>query len=180
MDTQALGQHTYLPDEVDGVTSVLSFISAHEHKHGRLPAPRYFLAGPEEGEQVELPATVYQVLLQVLQSLQAGRAVTVAPQSQLLTTQQAAELLGVSRPTVVKLIERGELPATTPGTRRRMIELEDVLACRQRRREVQYRALMETSVDDYGAEEEDAELVYRDLRRIRTDVAAERVAGPKP
>lgn len=120
MNPQALEQHTYLPDEVDGVANVLSFIRAHEHKRGRLPSPRYFLAGPEEGDHVELPETVFRVLLQVLQSLLAGKAVTVAPQSQLLTTQQAAETLGVSRPTVVKLIEKGELPAMTPGTRRRM------------------------------------------------------------
>ena len=179
MNTQALEQHTYLPDEVDGVANVLSFIRAHEHKRGRLPSPRYFLAGPEEGDHVELPETVYRVLLQVLQSLQAGKAVTVAPQSQLLTTQQAAEILGVSRPTVVKLIEKGELPAMTPGTRRRMIKLEDVLTCRRRRREAQYRALMETSVDDYGLLEEDAEQVYDDLRRIRAEIAAERAAQPR-
>nr|WP_216843331.1 hypothetical protein [Phytoactinopolyspora alkaliphila] len=40
-----------------------------------------FLAGPAEGDQVELPATVYRVLLQVLEALEAGKAVTVAPQS---------------------------------------------------------------------------------------------------
>jgi excisionase family DNA binding protein len=109
-----------------------------------------------------------------LTALEAGRAVTVAPLNQKLTTQQAADILGVSRPTVVKLIERGELPAETPGARRRLVSLEDVLDCRARRREAQYRALMETSVDDYGAEPEGAELALEELRRIRAEVAAER------
>ena len=65
--------------------------------------------------------------------MNAGKAVTVAPQSQLLTTQQAADLLGVSRPTVVKLIEDGALPADTPGKRRRLVELDDALDDRARR-----------------------------------------------
>ncbi|MGB8020677.1 MAG: excisionase family DNA-binding protein [Candidatus Nanopelagicales bacterium] len=68
---------------------------------------------------MEIPETVCRVLLQVLEAMKAGKAVTVAPQNTLLTTQQVADLLGVSRPTVVKLIENGELPAQTPGQRRR-------------------------------------------------------------
>lgn len=105
----------------------------------------------------------------------AGKAATVAPQSQLLTTQQAADLLGVSRPTVIKLINAGELPAETPGTRRRMIKLEDLLACKARRREAQYNALMELAVDDYDSDE-DAESVPENLLGIRAEVAARRRA----
>ena len=64
---------------------------------------------------------------------------TPGAQSKLLTTQQAADLLGVSRPTVVKLIEEGALPAETPGKRRRMVKLDDLLEYRAHRREEQYR-----------------------------------------
>lgn len=175
MTAQPLEQQTYLPGSDNDVAEVLSFIMAHEASRGTRPAPRYFLAGPEEGDQVELPATVYRVLLQVLEALEAGKAVTVAPQNQLLTTQQAADLLGVSRPTVVKLIEDGELPAETPGTRRRLVKLEDVLAYRARRREAQYRALLETSIDDYDLDE-DPDTIAEDLRRVRAEVAARRRA----
>lgn len=173
MTAQPLEQQTYLPGSDDDVAEVLSFLKAHEAARGTRPAPRYFLAGPDEGDQVELPATVYRVLLQVLEALDAGKAVTVAPQNQLLTTQQVADLLGVSRPTVVKLIDEGELPAETPGTRRRMIKLDDVLAYRIRRREAQYRALLETSVDDYDLDE-NPDTIAEDLRRIRAEVAAAR------
>lgn len=170
-----LEQQTYVPRSDEAVAEVLSFIKAHEAARGGRPAARYFLAGPDEGDQVAIPETAYRVLLQVLEAMQAGKAVTVAPQNQTLTTQQVADLLGVSRPTVVKLIDSGELAADTPGLRRRVVKLEDALAYRKRRREEQYRALLETSVDDYELDE-DAAQVADDLRRVRREVAAARKA----
>lgn len=173
MTSQALEQQTYLPEQTEQMTSVLSFLRAHEDRAGARPEPRYFLAGAGEHDQVEMPASAHRVLLQVLEAMKAGKAVTVAPQSQLLTTQQAADLIGVSRPTVVKLIEAGELPAETAGTRRRMVKLHDLLAYRERRRDAQYRALLETS-GDYAEDPEDPETAEERFRRIRAEVAAER------
>lgn len=174
--SQALEQQTYLPESSQGVAEVLSFLRAHEAARGGPVVPRYFLAGADEGDQVEIPETVYRVLLQVLEAMGAGRAVTVAPQSMLLTTQQAADLLGVSRPTVVALVDSGALPAQTPGQRRRLIQLDDLLAYRARRREEQYRVLMETSAEDLALEE-DPEQVIAQLRRVRAEVGARRRAG---
>ncbi len=102
--------------------------------------------------------------------MQAGKAVTVTPQSQTLTTQQAADLLGVSRPTVVKLINDGKLQAETPGTRRRLVKLDDVLKLRDQRRREQYRALLATS-PDYDLD--DPGTIAEDLRRVRAEIAAE-------
>lgn len=175
MTAEPLEQQTYLPEPADEVAEVLSFIKAHQDRHGSTPAPRYFLSGAGENAQVEIPAGVYRVLLQVLAAMQAGKAVTVAPQSKLLTTQQAADLLGVSRPTVVKLIEDGILPAQTPGQRRRLVQLDDLLAYRAKRREDQYRALLETSVD-YD-DTESAEAMEERFRRVRAEVASRRRAG---
>jgi excisionase family DNA binding protein len=176
MAAQPLDQQTYLPASQDRVDKVLSFIKAHEAASGARPEPRYFLAGPDEGDQVELPATVYRVLRQVLVAMDAGKAVTVAPQNQLLTTQQVADLLGVSRPTVIKLIDQGALPAHTPGTRRRMVKLDDALACKNHRREEQLRAIIETS-QDYDLDDDPAK-VAEELRRIRREVAARRRGAP--
>lgn len=175
MTAQPLERQTYLPEPADEVAPVLRFIKAHEDRHGTTPAPRYFLSGAGEHEHVEIPAGVHRVLLQVLQAMQAGKAVTVAPQSKLLTTQQAADLLGVSRPTVVKLIEDGILPAETPGQRRRLVKLDDLLAYRAKRREDQYRALLETSTEYDDVES--AEAMEERFRRVRAEVAARRRAG---
>lgn len=174
MTAQTLEQHTYLPEEKAG--EVLSFLDAHEVARGAKPAARYMLVGADEGDSIEIPEGIHAVLRQVVEAMKAGKAVTVAPQNKLLTTQQAADLLGVSRPTVVKLIDEGKLPAETPGQRRRMVKLDDLLAYRAKRREQQYRALLATS-DDYDDPYEDPEALAAQLREIRAEVAAERSAG---
>jgi excisionase family DNA binding protein len=66
--------------------------------------------------------------------MKAGKAITVAPLEQRLTTQQAADLLGISRPTLIKLLEANEIPYEKPGRHRR-IRLSDVLAYQDRRRQ---------------------------------------------
>jgi excisionase family DNA binding protein len=177
MVAQSLDEQTYVPTADDKVAEVLSFIKAHEGSRGTRSPDRYFLAGPHEGDQVEIPESVYRAILLMVEAMAAGKAVTVAPRNQLLTTQQAADLLGVSRPTVIKLIDSGVLPAEIPGTRRRMIKLDDVLACRARRREAQYEALMDMAVDDYAAEDGDPEKIADQLSRVRAEVAKRRRAS---
>lgn len=82
---------------------------------------------------VELPAQLHLALRQVVASLQAGQAVTISAREMTLSTQQAANLLHVSRPTVVKLIEAGELPCERTSHWRKL-QLYDVLAYRNRHR----------------------------------------------
>ena len=154
------------------MAKVYSFLQAHESATGAAPAPRYLLVGADEHDRVELPEGVYRILRQVVAALQAGQAVTVAPQTKMLTTQQAADLLGVSRPTVVKLIEDGRLEAETPGTRRRLIRLDEALRYRKARREEQYQAIFATS-EAYD-DEPSQQIVEEQLRRVRTDIAATR------
>jgi len=138
---------TYLPDESDNAGEVLSFLDAHDLKHVRSVKPRYFLAGTDEHDNVEISETVHQLLRQVLEAMAKGKAVTVVPQSQQLTTQQAADLLGVSRPTVIRIIEAGDIPATKIGKHRKLL-LSDVLEFQKRRRDAIFDFLADTSVDD--------------------------------
>lgn len=168
----ALAPQTYEPEPTtDKLAEVRSFLAAHADRRGTAPAPRYLLVGDGEGEQIELPATVYRVLVQVVEALAAGKGVTVTPQEPQLTTQQVADLLGVSRPTVVRLIDAGELRADRVGNRRKLL-LGDVLAYRERRRQRQY-AMLEATAVDFDDEDDPAEVIDR-LREARRAVAAER------
>ena len=103
--------------------------------------PRPRLAG-SDGSSTELPDEVYTVLVEVAEAMRSGRAITVAPVSQRLTTSEAADMLGISRPTLVKLLEDGEIPYEQPR-RHRVLRLDDVLAFRARRRDQRRGALDE-------------------------------------
>lgn len=91
----------------------------------RKSAPRCHVLGPK-GERVELPETVLRVLERVAEVLARGDAITVIPIGQELTTQQAADMLNVSRQYLVRLVEQGKIPFTKTGKHRRL-RIEDVL-----------------------------------------------------
>ncbi len=164
---------TYLPvaDNAAELAQVHDFLAAHEAAGRGAVAPRYFLAGAEVGDQVEIPEEVHRVLRKVVDALAHGLAVTVAPQSTTLTTQQAAALLGVSRPTVVKILDEGALPFERVGTHRRLL-LTEVLAFREQRRAAQYAALAATAIDI--DDEGDLDAVLADLRAARRSAADRR------
>lgn len=170
MTTAPLTRETYLPEASEQLARVYDFLTAREASGATAPEPRYMLAGADAGEQVELPREVYRVLLQVVEAMRANLAVTVVPQTVTLTTQQAADLLGISRPTVVKLLNEDKIPFERVGTHRRIL-LRDLLSYRKQRRGEQYAALdaMGADIDD-----EDPETVQRRLRAARTAVAARR------
>lgn len=113
---------TVFPPHGDGVLQELEeFVNS---------VPIAQLRGPD-GATIELPAEVYEVLRDVIDAMASGHAIAVAPRDQQMTTQQAAELLGISRPTLVRLLTDGEIPYTQPGRHRR-VRLADVLDYQQR------------------------------------------------
>ncbi len=169
--TVPLTRETYLPDAGEEIARVHDFLVAHEKAGGEVSEPRYFLAGVDADEQVELPHEAYRVLRQVIEAMRRNLAVTVVPQAQTLTTQQAADLLGVSRPTVVKLLDDSKIPFERTGTHRRIL-LQDLLAYRDQRREEQYAALEAMNVD--LGEDEDVAAVLDQLREARRTVARRR------
>lgn len=85
-----------------------------------------------DGVRTDVPDDVYQALTLIVQAMARGQAVTVAPIGMMLTTSQAADLLGVSRQTLVRLLGDNELPYERPR-RHRLLRLSDVLAYKQRR-----------------------------------------------
>ena len=81
---------------------------------------------------MDLPPAVSRLVLDLLQLVGKGEAVTLVPFGGELSTQQAADLLKVSRTFLVQMIENREIPHHKVGTHRR-IRMEDLLAYKQRR-----------------------------------------------
>ncbi len=116
---------TYLP-EGDELAEVVDFAAVLARKGVAMPEPRPALVDAD-GQRVELPEPIFEAILQVATAMASGQAVTVMPHSTLLTTQEAADLLGISRPTLVRLLEGGEIQFEVRGRHRR-IRLADLLA----------------------------------------------------
>jgi excisionase family DNA binding protein len=81
---------------------------------------------------MELPNAVFRLLKDIARNMQLGRAIVLIPENQQLTTQRAGDLLGVSRPHLIKLLDAGELPYHKVGSHRR-IYLRDLAAYQKRR-----------------------------------------------
>ena len=103
-----------------------------------------------DGEKVELPHVVFCLLKDIVRNMQLGRAIVLIPENQQLTTQRAADLLGVSRPHFVKLLAAGELPYHKAGSHRR-IYLRDLVAYQKRRDAERKQALNRIAKEAYDA-----------------------------
>ncbi len=91
---------------------------------------------------------VYRVLRQVVDVMRQGKATLVAPRGLLLTTQEAADFLGISRPTLVKLLEDGAIAFEKPNRHRR-VRLQDLIDFRHRRR-TERRAVLGQLTEEAG------------------------------
>ncbi|MGO4762582.1 helix-turn-helix domain-containing protein [Cupriavidus sp. 2KB_3] len=80
-----------------------------------------------EAHQIELPTSALRLLLDILAELANGNAVKIVPVHAELTTQEAADILNVSRPHLVKLLEDGVLPFHRTGKHRR-VRFADLMA----------------------------------------------------
>ncbi|AZF17803.1 MULTISPECIES: helix-turn-helix domain-containing protein [unclassified Pseudomonas] len=89
-----------------------------------------------------LPTSALRLLVDILGELALGNAVKVVPVHAELTSQEAADLLNVSRPHLVKMLEEGAIPFTKTGRHRR-IRFSDLMAFKQRRDEESQEAMEE-------------------------------------
>ena len=136
--TAALEQHTVLPPAGGAggadLERLVSALAPGDDRQAKLVAP--------DGTEVALPGEVYAVLRSVAEAMSRGLAITVAPHNTQLTTQEAADMLNISRPTLVRLLEEGEIPFEQRGRHRR-VRLADVLDYQERSRRERRAALGE-------------------------------------
>lgn len=112
------------------------------------------------GEQIDIPESLHQVLHHVVQAFVKGRIISIIPENCEMTTQQAADFLNVSRPYLIKLLEQGEIPHIKVGTHRR-VRFQDLMKYKEQRDMKRRQALQELTqfLQDEGFyDEENCEL----------------------
>lgn len=110
------------------------------------PAPQ--LRGPRG--TIQLPPKMYELLVKVVEALNQGLAVSLTPHHLQVSTQEAADILGVARTSVVRWIDEGRLSCEQLGRHRRLL-LADVMAFKQGRRREQHTALDVIADDEEAA-----------------------------
>jgi excisionase family DNA binding protein len=95
-------------------------------------------------EEVSIPASAFRLLNDILTQMAQGNAVTLIPVHAELTTQQAADLLNVSRPFLIEQLEKKAIPYRKVGTHRRIL-FKDVMDYKRRVDENRLQALEELS-----------------------------------
>lgn len=163
--------HTTLPpQDLEAMLDVSRFLEQLEG-----PAA---LVGPD-GQAVALPEEAFCVLADVVRAMRQGKGITVAPVDQLLTTQEAADFLGISRPTLVKKLEDGSIAFERPsGGRHRRVRLVDLLQYRDEQRTEHRKALRELVSEaqrsggyDAGTDDVDVEDIALSLKDARKQAA---------
>jgi excisionase family DNA binding protein len=101
----------------------------------------------ETEEKIKVPAKALKLLAQILKATAEGNPISIVPIATEMTTQAAAELLGCSRPHIVKLVDSGQIPHTMVGRHRRLM-FEDVMKYKKEMKEKQKKLIIEMMKED--------------------------------
>lgn len=115
-----------------------SLISSIELLHTDFPE----IEIAETGRKIRIPVSVLRLLVQILKEISQGNPVTVVPEATEITTQAASEVLGCSRPHVVRLLEEGKIPYTKVGKHRR-IRYDDLMSFKKKMKVSQKKKLQD-------------------------------------
>lgn len=147
------GNEVIKPSEADAALAKESGRKLAVHL-GEAKGLKLQIGSGKAGEELLLPPSALRLLVRVLSELGQGNAVTVTPLHAELTTQQAADLLNVSRPHLVKLLDEGAIPSRKVGSHRRVL-LEDLLAYKR-----EFQARRQAVLDELTALSQDLGLGY--------------------
>lgn len=142
---------TVAPSEADAVLARESSRLLATRKLGRTSVRIRLM---DEGDAVTVPASAVRLFLQLLAEMSQGNSVTLIPTQAELTTQQAADLLDVSRPYVAKLLDDGKIPSRRVGKYRR-VRFDDLMAFKRKDDEAREKIL-----DQLTAEAQDLGMGY--------------------
>lgn len=146
---------TVEPTEADTQIARESSRQLATHKFGRRSSVRIqVLDDGKEAETLSVPASALRMFLQVLTEMSQGNSVTLIPTHAELTTQRAADLLNVSRPYLVKLLDEAKIPCRTVGKFRR-VRFDDLMAYKRKDDEARAKVL-----DQLTAEAQDLGMGY--------------------
>jgi len=135
--------------------SVAALLELFKHAGTDKPLPAAYKLVSPTGEVTELPHSVFLLLERVIEVLARGDAITLVPVGRELTTQQAANILNVSRQYLVRLLDDRRIPFRKTGSHRR-VRMEDLLEFKQQRdrdRMASLDALSQLSQDFGGYDE---------------------------
>ena len=153
---EAIESRTFLPEELDQnvdpefsqkLQRLADIAVAERNERARLVLGK---------EAVELSAEAVDILRHVDEAMRQGMAVSIVPQHTMLSTQQAADLLGISRPTLIRILDDGEIPFFRKR-RHRQLCLTDVLEYQKRQRRAADEALSDIVADAQAVSEYDVD-----------------------
>jgi len=101
----------------------------------------------ETHEKIRIPLKALKLLAQILKVTSQGKPISIVPIATEMTTQSAADLLGCSRPHLVKLLERGEIPHTMIGRHRR-VRYEDIIGYKKQLKKEQEQRIIQMMKSD--------------------------------
>ncbi len=103
----------------------------------------------ETKERIRVPLSALKLLGEILKAMGQGKLISIVPVATELTTQAAAEMIGCSRPHLIKLLEEGKIPFTKVGKHRR-IKFDDVIKYQKQMKDLQKQNI----IDIMNADEE--------------------------
>ena len=138
---------TVEPSKSDALLALESSRRLATHKLGRRTSIRVqILEDGEEAESVSVPASALRIFSQLLVEMSQGNSVTLIPTHAELTTQQAADLLNVSRPYMAKLVDEGKIPGRTVGKYRR-VRFDDLMTYKRKDGDVRAKVINQLTAE---------------------------------